>query len=220
MIRMPNLSAAGITYAAPSAVERPEWITSRQKSRVIWEGGNSTGYISDQAEEAAAPLQTEDIADEAQPERMDSMNAEHPAEYGLRAYGCAYQSTAQRLAISRPKDCAMVRFGGHSCLKRVEYAQDGSGLLVQEAGDYEIVFEMCAAVKAASPVTFALAVGEEAIPGGTITVILPGGMRQYRSGVMAPLRAGARVGVVLTSASVCEVEFAPNGARLMIKKLD
>jgi hypothetical protein len=231
MVRMHNQSAAATTYAVPSAAERPEWITTRQKSRAIWESGDTPAGIADQAEEtatppattelsAAAPTDAAEAAVAAQSETSELSAATQPTEYGLRAYGCAYGSTAQRLTISRPGQRETIRFFSHSCLRRVDHAQDGTGLVVEEAGDYEITFELCAAVKAASPVTFELVTGDEAIPGGTVTVILPGGMRQCRSGVMAPLQAGDRIGVMITSASVCKVEVAAGGAKLMIKKLD
>jgi hypothetical protein len=211
MIRVPHKPAARVAYAAPSGAQQPEWITSRQRSRPLWENSDTSVNTTDQAEEAtdATPPETAALAAAAQ-----------PAESGLRAYGCAYHSKAQRLAISRPKERAIMRFCSHSCLRRVDYAEDGTGLIAQEAGDYEIVFELCVAVKAASPVIFELAAGEEKIPGGTVTAILPGGTRQYRCSLMAALRAGDRIGVVMTSASVCEAEFAANGAKLMIKKLD
>lgn len=211
MIRLHNQTAARMTYAVPPVVQRPEWITTRQKCPLIWEISSAPVGTADEEKEAldAALQETADETAEAQPE-----------ESGLRAYGCAYHGTAQRLTVSWPGERVRVRFGSHSCLKRMGHAEDGAGLVVQEAGDYEITFELCAAVKAASPITFELAAGEEKVPGGTVTAILPGGIRQYCCSVMAPLRAGDCVGVVMTSASVCGAEFTANGARLMIKKLD
>jgi len=211
MIRLHNQTAARMTYAAPLGMQQPEWITTRQKCPPIWEISNTPANTTVEEKEAvdAMPQETAEIT-----------AAEQPTESGLRAYGCAYHSTAQRLTVSRPEERVKVRLGSHSCLKRVDHAEDGAGLVVQEAGDYEITFELCAAVKAASPVIFELAVGEEKVPGGTVTAILRGGIRQYRCSVMTPLQAGGCVGVVMTSASVCEAEFTANGARLMIKKLD
>ena len=211
MIRLHNQTAARMTYAAPLGMQQLEWITTRQKCPPIWEISNTPANTTVEEKEAvdAAPQEAADTTAESQ-----------PAESGLRAYGCAYHGTAQRLTISRPGERVKVRFGSHSCLKRMDQSEDGAGLVVQEAGDYEIALELCAAVKAASPVIFELAAGEEKIPGGTVTAILPGGTRQYRCSLMAALRAGDRIGVVMTSASVCEAEFTANGARLMIKKLD
>jgi len=210
MIRLHNQTAARIC-AVPPVVQRPEWITTRQKCPPIWEISSASAGTPDEEKQAldAVPQESADATAEAK-----------PAESGLRAYGCAYHGSAQCLTVSRPEERVRVRFGSRGCLKRMELAEDGAGLVVQEAGDYEIAFELCAAVKAASPVTFELAAGEEAIPGGTVTAILPGGIRQYRCSVMAPLRAGDCVGVVMTSASVCKAEFTANGARLLIKKLD
>jgi len=210
MIRLHNQPAARVTYAVPPVVQRPEWIATRQKCPPIWEISSAPVGTADEGKEALdAALRG--AADE---------NAESQPESGLCAYGCAYHGAALRLTVSRPGERVRVRFGSHRCLKRMDHAEDGAGLVVQEAGDYEIAFELCAAVKAASPVMFELAAGEEAIPGGTVTAILSGGIRQYRCSVMAPLRAGDCVGVVMTSASVCKAEFAANGTRLMIKKLD
>jgi len=211
MIRLHNQTAARMTYAVPPVVQRPEWIATRQKCPPIWEISSAPVSTVDEEKEAldAAPQETADATAESQ-----------PAESGLRAYGCAYHGAAQCLTVSRPGERVKVRFGSYGCLKRMEHAEDGAGLVVQEAGDYEIAFELCATVKAASPVTFELAAGEETINGGTVTAVLSGGIRQCRCNVMAPLRAGDCVGVVMTSASVCKAEFAANGTRLMIKKLD
>jgi hypothetical protein len=136
---------------------------------------------------------------------------------GLRAYGCVFHRGAQRLAVARPGESAVVRFSDHSCLKRIDQAKDGAGVIVREAGDYEISFGMRVAAKAAAPVTFELRTRDGALPGGAMTSVMPEGSRDCRGGAMATLRAGDVVGVAMTSASACEAALA--FAALRIKKL-
>jgi hypothetical protein len=104
----------------------------------------------------------------------------------------------------------------------VDHAKNGAGITVREAGDYEIAFELRLAAKAAAPVTFELLAGDEALPGGAFTTILPGGIRECRGGVMATLREGDCIGVAMTSVSVCEAALTAGGvsAMLTVKKLD
>jgi hypothetical protein len=104
----------------------------------------------------------------------------------------------------------------------VDHAQDDVGITICEAGDYEIMFDLRACVKAAAPVAFEILAGDAALPGGTYISVLSDGMMQCRGRAMAALRAGDCVGVVMTSVSVCQATLDANGvsATLTVKKLD
>ena len=216
MARSNNRFTAGLTYAAcaPPGLCPPEeqssgWVTARQrKCQPIRETGETAAGTTGQTEKAL----------DCMPPGAGSVT--EPT--GLRAYGCVYHSGSQRLIVSLPGERAAVRFHNHSCLKRADHAEDDAGITIREAGDYEITFELHIAVKAAAPVAFEVLAGEVALPGGTFMAVLPDCALQCRGCTMATLQADDRIGVAMSSASVCEATLVPGGvaAMLTVKKLD
>ncbi len=141
---------------------------------------------------------------------------------GLDAYGCVYHSGGQRLTVTVPGNSAPIRFHSHSCLYHIGHVQDEAEVTVQQAGDYELAFDLRVSAKASAPVRFELRAGEEALPGGDFSFILSTGIQECRGVAMATLEAGDTICLVMTSVSVCEVSLLPSGvsASLRLKKLD
>ncbi len=141
---------------------------------------------------------------------------------GLNAYGCLYHKGSQRLVVSRPGDAVSVRFGKHSCLNGVEHIEGDDHVAVTESGDYEITFDLRVSAKASTPVMFELRSGNDTLPGGMFEFAISTGVRECRGGTMAYLQAGDRIGVVMTSVTVCEANLSSGGvsAMLRLKKLN
>lgn len=169
---------------------------------------------------------TETVREEAAAET--EIKAEVPAEIlaqpaaGLSAYGCVYHKGAQRLVIAHPGDAVPIPFAAHSCLNRIGHNAGDAYAEVADAGDYEIAFDLRISANASAPVALELRAGDQPIPGGTYLFALSSGIREYRGGTMAQLQAGDRIGLVLTSASVCEASLSACGvsAMLSLKKLN
>ena len=141
---------------------------------------------------------------------------------GLSAYGCVYHKGPQRLVVAHPGDAVPVRFAAHSCLNGIGHNAGDTYAEVADAGDYEITFDVRVSANASAPVVFELRAGDEPVLGGTYVFALSSGIRECRGRTMARLQAGDRIGLVLTSASVCEASLSAGGvsAMLSLKKLN
>jgi hypothetical protein len=197
----------------------PTWMTIRQS--------DEQPEPEDCEEIATESLDTDDldsilsegkeIVKQETAENIDN-NAKEVKHRGLNAYGYVYHCGAQRLVISQPGERSTLRFGHFTCLKGIELTGDNTGVIVREAGDYEITFDLQIIAKASAPVTFELCTDDGALAGGSFVYILSGGITECRGSMMAALRSNDKVSVVMRSASVCEATLASAG--LYIKKLD
>lgn len=181
-----------------------------------------------------ASVEQEEFLDSAEPaeqkEELAACETAEPVEKelaaaksgGLGAYGCVYHRGGQRLTVTAPGDSAPIRFHSHSCLYHIGHVQDEAEVTVQQAGDYELAFDLRVSAKASAPVRFELHAGEEALPGGDFSFILSTGIQECRGVAMAALEAGDTICLVMTSVSVCEALLSPGGvsASLRFKKLN
>ena len=126
------------------------------------------------------------------------------------------------MVVAHPGDAVPVRFAAHSCLNGIGHNAGDTYAEVADAGDYEITFDVRVSANASAPVVFELRAGDEPVLGGTYVFALSSGIRECRGRTMARLQAGDRIGLVLTSASVCEASLSAGGvsAMLSLKKLN
>ena len=213
---------------APSSSKRlsdtlnPTWMTTRQKeetARAEWGSMKAQTGQEGSFDKPAGGIEQHEGADQA---NADNLPDAKPEGNGLRAYGYVFQNGVQHLTVKKPGESAPVHFRNHNCLKHIDHAENDAEVIVREAGDYEITFELCLSAKAAAPVLFELRREDGVLPGGAFQYILSNDFRECRGTVMARLRENDHISVVMTSASTCETTLAAGGvsAGLWLKKLD
>lgn len=171
---------------------------------------------------SATEISRKEAAAEAEPKAEKPVAIVLAPKSGLNAYGCVYHKGVQRLVIAHPGDAVPIRFDAHSCLNRIGHEAGDAHAAVSEAGDYEISFDVRLSANASAPLVFELRAGDKPIPGGVFAFALSSGTRECRGGTMAHLKAGDRISLMLTSASVCQATLSASGvaAMLILKKLN
>ena len=194
----------------PSASLRQAWMAHPQKPKLESGEKAQAKYIQ------RNPGIDNPIAENSQ-NVADIQKDESLKEGG--AYGCVYHKDAQIISVRLPGETVPVKFDCNARMRQINHEQGASEVIVLEAGDYEIIFDLNLTAKAASFVVFELQVNGTALPGGRSCYMLTVGSQAYRGFTIASLGANDSVRLVMTSGIACEATLACGGASLKILKL-
>lgn len=137
-------------------------------------------------------------------------------------HGYIFHSGPQTLTVTVPGDVAPVRLASHTVLNGLQHDEHSPDIMVLEEGTYEISYSVV--MKAANEVYAALSLQADGktIDGSVTARLIDTQETAYSAAVLAEIKAGALIRLVITSGTAAGVQLSDSGvsASIMIKKIN
>ena len=137
-------------------------------------------------------------------------------------FGYIFHSGPQMLSVSVPGDVVPFRLSSHTVLKGLRHDENSPDIIVMESGVYEISYSVNMQAVNALHAALSLQADGQTIEGSVTARLIDTRAAVYGTAVIAELKAGASVRLVMTSGTAAAVQLSDSGvsASMMIKRLD